>query len=1221
MILTAALVVTATVAAPVSVSRAEPRSSPEQSALTQAAQEGEPVEVVAERTAYSQTVANPDGTLTLTQSTEPQRVRGENGSWRSADATLERRQDGGVGPKAAVVDLRFSGGGAGTDMVRLGGDRGAIALGWPGALPEPVLDGATATYSEVLEGVDLQLTATLEGYREVLVVKSAEAAANPLLAEIRMDVRGEGLLIRPGPAGGLSAIDEDGNVAFSGPAGLMWDSAGGVSPGPQARSGTKAPTDAGPSSDTERGEGPMGGDESARPSKGDVSTELPVRVGDGTVSMKPDMRVLRGANTVYPVYIDPPIGVGHSERSVLSSDGDRFWQFSGDYGVGRCSVAGPYYCTTGASYTNRMYFEFAPTKLSGKHVIDATFRAFETWSFDCNPHWIDLKRTNNISEATRWPGPAVLDHMGDRNVSAGRGTNCSPAQPDSWIEFNDSASETDENLTATVRSFAEGKFSRFTLALQAKDEGDASAWKRFDDNAELQVIYVPKPGVPTSVGLIPGDGTQQYCSASATAPTIVTRVDPMLQGALQTQVAPKSGEFTGSLRGFFHVERLDSAGTWVVSWTATSPASGFRPDGTLEKTRVSPRSDATLYRLKARTQSYWTTGGVTSSVSSGFSGWCYFKIDATAPKPPQIASTGDYTQCTATLCEGRGGPGKPGEFQIAPNAADTDIIGYRWRLLSDKGAKEATGATVTIKPVPPLSGTQVLSVEAKDVRSRWGPPAEFVFKVAPAQGPVGRWHFADGTPGSTASTATDSATEGLRHNATLYPQAGNTSATWSILGRRGADDYSLALNDDVTSPAAQVGYASTAAPPLNTKESFTISAWALLTDTSKTRVVASAPGAYGSAFHLFYSASAKKWVFNRAAADVSSPVYISAQASAANPPVKVWTHLAGVFDTKGDADKTNDTIQLFVNGRAQGNPLVLHSTNATYAPAASTEGMLFGRSKVGEYYFGRIDEVTVWQRALTGDEVLQDTALERDGVPAAELVGYWDTASATAGKVPEQTPYASSDMDISATGAVVEPDSSELRLDGVSGSMSTSGPAVDETGSFTVTASVNLDSALLAAKPVGYRAQVFGQQTPSHDESSWALWVEKVSPDGYLWRFGRAATNSSGTVTESGSVPSEASAEVDTWVQLTGVFDAGESTETGPGATHLYVNEAEQAREEKSSFTTPTQGSRVLAVGRGSAGGTTGHHLPGRLREVRIWAGAMTADQVSTKALGNPGEE
>ncbi|MET7578897.1 LamG domain-containing protein [Streptomyces microflavus] len=1216
--MTVALAVAASVVAPVSSGWAETGLSDDRSALEEAAESGRPVEVLAERTEYTQTMANPDGTLTLTQSTEPQRVRGANGSWRDTDATLERRQDGSVGPKGAVVDLRFSGGGAGEDLVRLGGQRGAMTLAWPGPLPKPVLEGATATYPEVLKGVDLQLTATLEGYRQVLVVKSAEAAANPALSEITMGARGEGLRIQPGSGGGISAVDEDGNVAFSGPVGQMWDSAGDDVTTVRA-SRTAFSTRSG-SPAAESGEGPMGADESARPSKGDASALLPVKVGSGAITVEPDLDVLRGKDTVYPVYIDPPIGAEHSERSVLSSDGDRFWQFSGDYGVGRCSTAGPYYCTTGASYTNRMFFEFAPTKLTGKHVLDATFRAYETWSFDCTPHWVDLKRTDNISKATKWPGPAVLDHMGDRNVSAGRSTNCSPSQPDAWVEFSDNADETDENLTSTVRSFAEGKFSRFTLSLRAKDEGDASAWKRFDDNAELQVIYVPKPGVPTSVGVIPGDGTQQYCSKSATAPTTVTRLDPMLQGALQTQVQPKSGEFTGSLRAYFHVEQQNGS-TWATAWTAMSPASGFRPDGHVERVRISSRADGTLYRMKALTQSYWTLNKVTSKVSSGYSPWCYFKIDATSPKAPQITSTGVYTSCTATLCEGKGGPGRAGQFKLTPNAADKDIIGYRWRLLSDKGAKEATGSSVTVAPVPALSGTQVLTVEARDVRSRWGAPAEFVFKVAPAAGPVGRWHFADGVPGSAVKTAADSATEGLRHDATLYPQAGNTSATWSVMGRRGTDDYSLSLNDDTSDPAKQVGYASTATPPLNTKESFTISTWALLTDASQTRVVASAPGAYGSAFHIYYSPDARRWVFNRAVADVQSPVYVRSYGSTVDPPMEVWTHLAGVFDTKGDSDKTNDTIQLFVNGRAQGAPVGLHSTNASYTPAASTGGMYFGRSKIGQYFSGRVDEVTVWQRPLTSDEVREDSALRQDGVPATELVGYWDTAGATDGKVPEWTWYASVDMDISATGATADAENNELRLDGVSGGISTYGPAVDETGSFTVTADVKLDAALFAAKPVGYRAQVFGQQTPSAGESSWALWVEKVSQDGYLWRFGRTATDATGKVIETGSVPSGASAEMDTWVQITGVYDATESTEEGFGETHLYVNEAEQAREEKSAFTTPMQGSGDLAAGRGSAGGKTGHHLPGALDEMRIWTGAMTADQVSIKALGNPGEE
>lgn len=89
----------------------------EQSASERAAATGEPVEVTAARTEYSNTVANPDGTFTLTQSTQPQRARAEDGTWTDVDVTLEKRADGSVGPKAAVVDMSFSGGGSGSGLL------------------------------------------------------------------------------------------------------------------------------------------------------------------------------------------------------------------------------------------------------------------------------------------------------------------------------------------------------------------------------------------------------------------------------------------------------------------------------------------------------------------------------------------------------------------------------------------------------------------------------------------------------------------------------------------------------------------------------------------------------------------------------------------------------------------------------------------------------------------------------------------------------------------------------------------------------------------------------------------------------------------------------------------------------------------------------------------------------------------------------------------------
>ncbi|WP_432020471.1 LamG domain-containing protein [Streptomyces sp. 1222.5] len=1194
----------------------------EATASAQARESGQKVEVTADRTEYSTTEANPDGSFTLRQSTTPQRVKEKDGSWGQVDPTLERGADERVAPKGAVVDLSFSGGGSGADMIRLGKDGRSVTLGWPGVLPKPTIDGSTATYANVFDGVDLQLTATAESYREVLIVKTPEAAQNPALEQVKLTASGDGLSVVPGAGGGLRAVDEDGNAIFKGPAGQMWDSAGDSETGPQTqliRTDTPNPAASQPQGDP------------SQPGDGDATAVLPVKVDNGAVAVHPDLDLLRGKDTVYPVYIDPPFGVGVSERTKISSDGDKFWMFDGDKGVGKCGTADGYYC--GGGYVDRMYFEFAPTTLAGKYVLDATFRAKETWSFNCDPHTVDLVRTDNISEGTRWPGPSQLDLMVDQNVAAGRGDLCSPDQPDKWIDFNDSSKESNENLKSTVRSFADGKFSRLTLMLRAHDESDPRAWKRFDDSAELQVEYAYKPGVPADVGIIPGEGKTGYCNKSSSSPLVVTRTDPMVQARVETQVESNKGDEEGSLQAEYVVERGDDA-AWHQVWTGHMPDTGWHPDGTLEKLRTSDRADKGLYRYKARTQSHWSYGSG-GNLWSSYSSWCYFKIDSSAPKAPRISSVSPYTEC-ATVCEGKGGPGVPGSFTFQPNTADidssghTDVTAYQYKLLS------TSAKTVTTTPLkaqvkdvtPPLSGTQVLSVTAKDVYNRWGTPAEFVFKVQPATPEVGRWHL-DSPPGSGIMTAKDTATEGTRHDATLVGDAGTG---WSTRARRGDADNSLRLNDDTTDPAKQTGYAATSTPAINTRDSFTVSAWVQLSNASANRVVLSAPGTNGCAFTLYYSASYKKWVFNRTDKDSASPVYIRSLADQDNPPLNVWTHLTGVFKTEGDdnlpdTDPANDTIQLFINGRPQGQPVQLSKTASTYSPWTATEGLQFGRSKVagkyGEYHFGLLDEVAVWQRALQPEEVAEEARVNQAGVPANELVAQWDATTAKGTEIPEGTAYPLPAMKLSTSGATLNEDDNALFLNGAAGYAASTGPVVDETGSFTVSASVRLDAEALKAKPVGYQGQVASQRMGA--ESSWALWVVKPAVDVYQWKFTRTAVDSTGKVTQQAEVPAGDVAETDSWVQLTGVFDGQESwewtdpsdgtkTETRYGKCHLYVGQIDQV-SDTATFTTPQEGSGELSLGRGAAAGTTGNYLLGGLQGLRIWTGAMTADQVRSQIL------
>ncbi|WP_443042276.1 hypothetical protein [Streptomyces sp. B21-105] len=154
-----------------------------QQALAEAEDSGQRVEVAGERTDRTTTFANPDGfTLTLEQSVVPVRVSKPGGGWQAPNATLEKRSDGSVGPKAAAVSIAFSAGGDKAPLARIAGEGTSLELQWPGKLPAPRLDGAKAVYDDVLPDVDLQVTATPESFQPVFVVKTPEAAANEEIA-------------------------------------------------------------------------------------------------------------------------------------------------------------------------------------------------------------------------------------------------------------------------------------------------------------------------------------------------------------------------------------------------------------------------------------------------------------------------------------------------------------------------------------------------------------------------------------------------------------------------------------------------------------------------------------------------------------------------------------------------------------------------------------------------------------------------------------------------------------------------------------------------------------------------------------------------------------------------------------------------------------------------------------------------------------------------------
>ncbi|REE58828.1 serine/threonine protein kinase [Streptomyces sp. 3212.3] len=1219
-----------------SPSQAASAASAATQASAQAVATGKPVEVVSERTEYSTTYANPDGsTFNLKQSAVPVRVAQPGGAWVTPDATLTRREDHRIAPKAAVAGVSFSGGGDGKDLVSITEDGHTLTVGWPGSLPAPTLDGDSAVYANVLPDVDLRMTATTEGYREVLVVKTAQAAANPALTALHLPVRADGLVLKEGAGQSLQAVDDNGATVFRAPTARQWDSTGHdgtTAPAAQTKpSGSSSgKTASAPSAnaasgvaavatgDTQAAGSAAEGDESGvtdpaeGPGDGATAVPLDMSVTQSAITVVPDAGELKDEDTVYPLYIDPDVSWSESERTVLSSDGDTFYNFSGGdegKGVGLCSIyytgGFGYPCTTGTPYKQRMYFEFSPSALKGKRVLDATFRVTERWSMSCTATVVQLVRTGDISSSTRWPGPtANWDVMGDRTVSAGRGSDCSPSQPAKPIEFNDDPSQSYENLTKTVQSFAAGDMSRLTLMIKAGDEGDPNGWKRFDDDAVLDVDYVGVPAPPTGPGVLSGSGTT--CETAEVDPAIISDPTPDFLTTVQTESGGESG---ATLRAHFVVQKKNSDGSWSTATEPVRPSSGFVTDNAkVQVTSPVTFADGTLARMSSWTRSYWSGDdhmieSTHSSVTT--KGWCYFKVDTTAPKAPTVTTDGTYSLCTANACAAGGGPGQGGDFYFKPATGDTNIAGYEYRLPTWPTWHSVTGSAPTKLITPELPGTQTLQVRARDNvgSGRPGATTSFLFKVAEGEGASGRWHFDDAAPGSGVVTAADSATTaGTRHPLTFH----TAGAGFSSLARRGEQDRSFWL--DSTVAANQTAWADTTSPAINTQASFSVSTWAYLTDDTDFHCIASQQNSDNTGWSLYYSSGVQRWVFLWSWYENGARKYIGANASAQGVPLKAWTHVGGVYNA------TDRTITLYVNGRPQGAPAALGTSGK---PTTSDGALQIGRAGYSggfnNYWRGRIDEVAVFQRALSDSEMAQEAGLidPDTGSTAVELVGAWDPDGATGSTLADTVSGYNRTMTLSG-GATL--DGEAVSLDGVDDAATVSGPVVDDTGSFTVTTEVELDGAALAGKSAGYSGQVVGQRTA--DGSAWGLWFNQTGteqvpqddgtlkdvPVGY-WRFGRLAADGR-TYT---AVSSESTALTDERVRLTGAYNAQD------GTISLYLDAT--PNDVPTAFTA-VAGNGDFSAGRAYVNKAWGNYLPEKISDLRIWVGAPANDMQVENMIG-----
>jgi hypothetical protein len=208
----------------------------------------------------------------------------------------------------------------------------------------------------------------------------------------------------------------------------------------------------------------------------------------------------------------------------------------------------------------------------------------------------------------------------------------------------------------------------------------------------------------------------------------------------------------------------------------------------------------------------------------------------------------------------------------------------------------------------------------------------------PAGGPgtpgltgIGAWSFDE----DAGTTAHDSSGGG--HDATLLGEV-----TWS------AGHSGRALQFD-----GSTGQVDTGAPILDTTGDYSVAAWARLDSLGGFATAVSQDSDGASEFFLQYSGADNRWAFST----------ITTRALAPSPPrTGVWYHLVGVRDT------AHNQLRLYVDGQLAGT--------AAYCPGNTAAGhTVIGRAQYGgnqvDFFRGAIDEVHVYDRALTPEEVAQ----------------------------------------------------------------------------------------------------------------------------------------------------------------------------------------------------------------------------------------------------------
>jgi hypothetical protein len=936
---------------------------------------GQPVEILPDRTDWSQTFAQPGGGFEASEALQPQRVQEPDGSWVALNAGLSVQPGGLVAPGAITTGLTLSDGGSGP-LFTLSQGTESLSVSWPfGSLPVPSLSGATATYANVLPGVNLLVTATPTGVSDIIEVLSAAAAANPDLAALNFPISTAGLAVAADGAGNLTATDPSGNPVFSAPPALMWDSA---VPSPVGVSTQVAPGAVGTGL-PEAADGPMPGDHQA------VMTAW---ASASSLNLTPVQSVLTGQAVIYPVFIDPSWNGDQSDgtaptwsdvwKNGAGSPGGE-WEFTDPLGGIRAGV----YCspdnngncqdsTPDSTYgIYRSYLNFPlPSGYAGSQpdYTDAQLQLQESWSWSCTHSELDLWQTDKATQGITWTSrPQQLSQIGTATTAhgwepPGGGSSCPTAQV---------------NLPAGQALQAAGasgySANTVTLELRADDHDEANwtvnSWKRFQvSSVDLVFFWEHAPSAPSSYGTqgVFNPGTGQFYTDCATHqggpdfvdvnnPTWQTWIDDPLDR--QYDANPNNNNSAAQLDGEFNWQNLTTGASNSSplpdpgNHRTLGPAANGNPAGAeFSVQRTGTPGDE--YGWSAWGQTIATSTNIGSDTAPALSGptspTCYFMIDTTVPSGV-VSVSGSANDKVGT----------PAQYTLTdPNfgSSDSNVVGFFYGIgAAGTGYVPATNGQATITLTPFTIQNMDLYVQAVSDAGRPGPLAT------------------GGAPSFVISPTTPTANIATMGYWRLNNNSMDTSGDGAYLTLQPGASYACGSGANPPGYTCSLsGEADTGRPVVSSESAYSVSAWVNMAGCSSYCVALSEDASHTSVFALAWQSGCQGnngcWVYQMRASDNQSTTMQTAtsqplsQGSATN----TWVQLTAVFNPdQVVGSEPVGTMTLYVNGTQAGQIYGISPWNSLPAGVARIGAGFAGANP----WDGTVSDACVFYGPLASSDV------------------------------------------------------------------------------------------------------------------------------------------------------------------------------------------------------------------------------------------------------------